>query len=221
MARRLVDEGFDLHLHAIGDGGVRQALDAIEYAETGRQRGRSPRHHIAHLQLIHPDDVPRFAALDVGANFQPLWAHSDTYIVDLALPGLGAERAGWLYPIGSVQRAGGRLVFGSDWSVSSLDPLQAIEVALTRFGPDGEGDGPLLPKEAIDLQAALEAYTLGAAWANRLDHDSGSIEVGKRADLVILSEDLFELPPERISEASVVRTIIDGEDVYVAPGDER
>jgi predicted amidohydrolase YtcJ len=217
VARRLVDEGFDLHFHAIGDGAVRQALDAVEYAEAGRQDRRSPRHHVAHLQVIHPDDIPRFAALDVGANFQALWAHADTYIVDLTWPGLGPQRSQWMYPIGSVHRAGGRLVFGSDWSVSSLDPLEAIEVALTRLGPDGEGDEPLLPDEAIDLQTALEAYTIGAAWANRLDDDSGSIEVGKRADLVLLSDDLFALPPERISDVRVLRTIIAGEDVYVAP----
>ncbi|MDX1643470.1 MAG: amidohydrolase [Thermoanaerobaculia bacterium] len=220
VVARLVEEGFDLHFHAIGDGAVRLALDAVEatrgiaeVAPGSAAAQRRPRHHVAHLEVIHPDDLSRFAVLEVGADFQPLWAQADTYIVDLTWPALGPERSRWLYPIGSVHRAGGRLVFGSDWSVSSLDPLDGIEVALTRRSVDGSTEA-LLPGEAIDLATALEAYTLGAAWANGLDGDSGSLEVGKRADLVVLDQNLFELPSERLAEAEVVRTVIAGADVY-------
>jgi predicted amidohydrolase YtcJ len=216
VASGLVEAGFALHFHAIGDGAVRLALDTIEAAESspGAPGGRPP-HQIAHLELIHPDDVPRFAGLGVGAVFQPLWAQADSYIIELTWPVIGAERAAWLYPIGGVERAGGRLAFGSDWSVSSLEPLDGIEVAVTRRAVDDTGEA-LLPGEAVHLSAAIEAYTLGAAWANGLDADSGSLETGKRADLVVLSDNLFALEADRVADARVLRTVIAGRDVYTA-----
>lgn len=237
----LAGEGFDVHVHAIGDRAVRAALDAFE--GTGGGRGAPPpasgdslapnprpRHQIAHLEVIDPADVPRFRRLGVIANFQPLWAFADSYIVDLTWPALGPERSRWIYPMASVARAGGPLAFGSDWSVSSLDPLEGIQVAVTRRDPDLAAAGgqsgeaasgadasrhrPMQPEEILDLPTALAAYTAGAAWANRLEAETGSIEVGKAADLVVLSHDLFALPPDEIATASVLLTLIDGEIVY-------
>ena len=125
-------EDFQVHFHAIGDGAIRQALDAIEAARTAN--GASDhRHHISHLQLIDPADIPRFAALDTVANFQPLWAYPDDYIIDLTIPFIGEERAKWLYPIKSVIDSGGRVAFGSDWSVSTADPFAQMETAVTRM----------------------------------------------------------------------------------------
>ena len=221
LVAALAREGFDVHVHAIGDRAVRAALDAFERAAGGGalayDDGR-PRHQIAHLEVVHPDDVPRFRRLGVVALFQPLWAFADSYIVDLTWPALGAVRSRWIYPLGSVHRAGGALAFGSDWSVSSLDPLEGIEVAVTRRDPAGGGRAAMQPDEALDLPAAIAAYTAGAAWANRLEAETGSIEVGKAADLVVLADDLFALPPDRISETRVLLTLIDGAEVYRADG---
>ena len=214
LVAALAQAGFDVHVHAIGDHAVRAALDAFEHA-AGAVEAR-PRHQIAHLQVIHPDDVPRFRRLGVVALFQPLWAFADSYIVDLTWPALGEERSGWVYPMGSVHRAGGTLAFGSDWSVSSLDPLEGIEVAVTRRDPDGGGRPAMQPDQALDLPTAIAAYTAGAAFANRLEETTGSIETGKAADLVVLAEDLFALPPERIGEARALMTLIGGEVVYRA-----
>lgn len=216
LVAALARAGFDVHVHAIGDRAVRAALDAFERAR-GAVETR-PRHQIAHLEVIDPADVPRFRRLGAVAVFQPLWAFADSYIVDLTWPGLGTERSRWIYPLASVHRAGGPLAFGSDWSVSSLDPLDGIEVAITRRDPDGGGRPAMQPDERLDLPTALAAYTAGAAWANRLDGTTGSIEVGKAADLVVLEDDLFALPPEEISEARVLMTILGGEVVYRAEG---
>jgi hypothetical protein len=182
LVTRGVAAGFSIHVHAIGDRAVRMALDAIERVEQGQPRdGR--RHQIAHLQVIDAADVPRFRALEVVANFQPLWAYPDSYIVDLTWPALGPARSRRLYPIGDVFRAAGRLALGSDWNVTSLDPLRGIEVAVTRRDPDDSTGAALLSEQAIDLSAGLRAYTLGAAFAAGLDSLVGSLTAGKAADL--------------------------------------
>jgi predicted amidohydrolase YtcJ len=184
-----------VHLHAIGDRAVRVGLDAFEQAR--RRNGvRDNRHHIAHLQLIHPDDLPRFAALNVTANFQALWAYPDAYITGINLPVVGAERVNRMYPIASVQRAGGRLVGGSDWSVSSVNPLEAIET--------------------VDLATMIEAYTLRGAWLMHHETETGSIEIGKRADIVVLDRNLFQIPVTAISEARVLATLLDGKEIFSA-----
>ena len=149
-----------MHVHAIGDRAVREALDAFEGARPAAER----RHHIAHLQVVHPDDVPRFAELGVAANMQSLWACLDDQMVDLTLPFLGEERASWQYPFGALQRSGARLVAGSDWPVSTPNPLEAIHVAVNRWahGEEGrEGSEPFLPEQALDLETAFAAYTVG------------------------------------------------------------
>lgn len=206
---RLDAEGFDVHFHAIGDAAVRASLDAVAAARSANGM-RAARHQICHLELVDPADLPRFRELRVVANFQPLWGMQDRYITELTLPRIGAERGRGLYPIGSVARTGAVIAFGSDWAVSSADPLLGIETAVTRLGPEGETAEPLLPEQAIELADAIAAYTIGAAFANGLDAETGSIEVGKWADLVLLDRDLFAIPPAEISEAEVVATLFGG-----------
>ncbi|HMA52837.1 MAG TPA: amidohydrolase, partial [Acidobacteriota bacterium] len=189
LARALDLAGFQIHVHAIGDRAVRMALDAFEAA--GRSNGfRDLRHHIAHLELIDPADIPRFKRLDAAANFQALWAYADTYITDLTLPILGPRRSRWLYPIGSVARTGARIVGGSDWSVSSMNPLLAIQVALTRRGPDEPPGEAWIPEERVDLATMLRAYTVNGAWLSHDERTRGSLEAGKAADLIVLDRDL-------------------------------
>lgn len=211
---RLDREGFQVHFHAIGDRAVREALDSLEAARVANGANDN-RHHIAHIQVIHPDDLPRFALLGVTANCQPLWAALDPQMVDLTLPFLGPEREAWQYPFGSLKRSGARLAFGSDWSVSSPDPLEEIDIAVNRSEPDTPGPRePWLPDERVDLTAAIEAFTMGTAYVNHLDDSTGSIEPGKFADLAVVDRNLFEEDQERISEAKVILTMVEGEVVH-------
>jgi predicted amidohydrolase YtcJ len=213
IVTRLDAEGFQVHFHAIGDGAVRQALDSVEAARL-RNGDLGHRHHIAHLELIDPTDIQRFRELGVIANFQPLWAYADEYITKLTIPFLGAERASRLYPIGSLYRSGAVVAFGSDWSVSSPNPLQEIQVAVTRMGPSGETNTPFLPAERINLPEALAAFTINAAYTNRLESQTGSIEVGKFADLVILDRNLFAIPPTDIAKTVALVTLFEGRTVH-------
>ncbi|WP_395658319.1 amidohydrolase [Nocardioides sp.] len=209
----LDDAGFQVHVHAIGDRGVREALDAFEGTDPVR------RHHVAHLQVVHPDDVPRFARLGVAANLQMLWACADDQMVDLTIPFLGEERSRWQYPFGDLHRAGARLVAGSDWPVSTPDPLQAIQVAVTRREPGGDREA-FLPEQALDLETALAAYTSGSAWANGRGPDdeasAGVLRPGAVADLVVLDRDPFAGAPADVGSAQVTSTWIDGSPVYTA-----
>ncbi|MEM7283528.1 MAG: amidohydrolase, partial [Pseudomonadota bacterium] len=196
-------EGFQVHFHAVGDGAVRQTLDAIEVAQ--KTNGNSDnRHHISHLQLISPLDIPRFAELNVTANFQPLWAMSDEYITELAVPFIGEERSRWLYPIKSVQDAGGRIAFGSDWSVDPVNPFPQIETALTRVEAEEHETEVLNAAERIDLASAIEAFTINAAYINKHDDKTGSIEIGKFADLIVVDRNLFDVEPKELSEVKVL-----------------
>ncbi len=213
LARVLVEKDFTIHVHAIGDLGVRLALNAIEQAEQGKPRG-SRRHQIAHLEVIDSADIPRFATLNVIANFQALWGFPDAYIRDLTWPALGPERSRWLYPIGSVVRANGPLALGSDWNVSSLVPLSAIQVAITRRDPDDSTAMQMLPEQAIDLLTGLRAYTLGSARALGLDGESGSIVAGKSADLVVLGDDIERVSVHRLGKVAVLLTLFEGAPVH-------
>jgi predicted amidohydrolase YtcJ len=200
-------------VHAIGDRAIRMALDAL-----GRTRGangpRDLRHGITHLELIDPADIPRFRALGVVANFEPLWANGDEYLTKLTEPFLGAARSRWLYPIASVVRSGAVVTGGSDWSVSSLDPLEGIEVGITHRDPGDTVTAPWQAAERVDLPTMIALYTINAAWAHHLERETGSIEVGKFADLVVLDRNLFAVPPSRIHEARVMRTLLEGRTVF-------
>ena len=158
--------GLQVHMHAIGDRAVRAGLDAVAAAR--RRNGvHDNRHTIAHLQLVDPADIPRFAELDVTANFQALWAFPDAWITGINLPAVGQARVDRMYPIASIARAGGRIVGGSDWFVSSVNPLLAIETAMTREDPSGEITGVLNADERVDLQTMIAAYTINGAWLVR------------------------------------------------------
>ncbi len=210
--------GFQVHFHAIGDRAVRECLDAVEAARTANGPN-DLRHHISHIQVIHPDDIARFAALGVAANAQMLWACMEPQMRDLTLPFLGEPRSSWQYPFASLVRSGARLVCGSDWPVSSPDPIAAIHTGVNRTGvPEYAGQEvdpePLLPHEALPLDVALAAYTSGSAWINHDETDTGSIEAGKAADLAVVSADLFALPAGALHEAHVDMTLVDGRVVY-------
>ncbi|HEX6107646.1 MAG TPA: amidohydrolase [Gemmatimonadales bacterium] len=213
LAAALDADGFQIHVHAIGDRAVRMTLDAL--ARARRTNGpRDARHSITHLQLIDPADIPRFRSLQVVANFEALWANGDEYLTRLAEPALGPARSRWLYPIASVVRSGAVVSGGSDWSVSSLDPLEAIEMGITHRPAGAPAAPPWNPAERVDLATMLALYTINAAYALHQERETGSIEVGKLADLVVLDRNLFELPPDRIHEARVVRTLLEGRTVY-------
>ncbi|MEP6686838.1 MAG: amidohydrolase [Gemmatimonadales bacterium] len=206
-------DGFQIHVHAIGDHAIRMTLDALARARAANG-SRDARHALAHLELIDSVDVPRFRALGVVANFEPLWANGDEYLTRLTEPFLGAARSRWLYPIASVVRSGAVVTGGSDWSVSSLNPLDAIEVGLTHRDPGDTVHAPWHPVERVDLRTMIALYTINAAWAHHLDRETGSIEVGKLADLIVLDRNLFDVAPARIHEARVVRTLLEGRTVW-------
>ena len=205
--------GFQIHFHAIGDRAIRSAFDSIQAAQEANGK-HDNRHHISHIQLFSPEDIPRFAELDVVANFQPLWAIEDGYITDLTIPRIGEKRAEFLYPIGSVQRTGARVAFGSDWYVTSANPLDGIEAAVTRLDPDGKTDESLGENEEINLAQAIENYTLNSAYVNFLDVDTGSIEIGKLADIIVLDRNLFDVPASEINLVRVIATLFRGELVF-------
>jgi predicted amidohydrolase YtcJ len=204
--------GFQVHMHAIGDRAVREALDAVEAARSANGPN-DLRHHIAHLQFVNPDDVPRFRRLGVVANIQPLWACHDPQIDELTLAQVGEERADRLYPFGDLRRAGAVLAMGSDWSVSSPDPLLQMEVALTRTDPDDRAGPALLPEQRLDLPTAIAAFTRGSAYVNH-DDDAGTIEPGRRADLAVIDRNVFDPEAGPLGEAKVELTIASGRMVH-------
>lgn len=170
------------------------------------------RHHLAHVQLVHPDDVSRFGELNVTASFQPLWAYND--ITESYPAKLGPIRLRWNYPVGSILRSGGRIAFGSDWWVTSPDPLLGIEIAITRLDPSNSSGEIFVTEERITLSEAIAAYTINAAFINHLDDKTGSIAIGKFADLIVVDNNLFEIHPSEISDAKVLLTLFDGKVVY-------
>ncbi len=208
--------GFQPHFHAIGDRAVRASLDAVEAAR--RANGASDtRPHIAHIQVIHPDDIPRFRELDVVANAQPLWAAHEAQMDVLTIPFIG-DRWRWQYPFRSLRAAGAVLAMGSDWSVSSANPLWEMTIAVDRRSPDWYAGGEVfLPDERLDLIDALAGFTNGSAYVNHLDHVTGSIEVGKFADLAVLDRDLFDRGAGWIGQARVVGTFVEGVGVFEDP----
>jgi predicted amidohydrolase YtcJ len=195
------------------------ALDALEALPASQRR--AGRHHLAHLQFIAPQDMGRFRALDAVANFQPLWACNEPQMEELTLPFVGPERAAWQYLIGSLARGGTRIAFGSDWPISSADPLQEMHVAVNRvkserLGRPGEPEceDPFLPAQAITVDDAIDAFTSGVDWVNHEEHAAGILRPGMRADLAVLDQDLYAIPSREIGSTSVVMTVASGRVVY-------
>ena len=203
----------------LGDRAVSTALDTLaSLPAAGR---RAARHHLAHLQFIAPRDLGRFRTLDAVANFQPLWACADPMMEQMTLPFVGPERAAWQYQIGALARMGTTIAFGSDWPISSADPLQEIHVAVNRvlserLGQRGEPEceSPFLPGQAISLDDALGAFTSGVDWVNHEENMVGTLRPGLRADLVVLDQDLFAVPSSAIGDTSVVMTVASGQVVF-------
>jgi predicted amidohydrolase YtcJ len=206
--------GFDVHFHALGDRAVRDVLDAIEGARTANGASGA-RHLLAHLQVVRPDDIARFRRLGATANLQPLWACHEPQMDELTIPFLGPKRSSWQYPFGDLHRDGATLAMGSDWPVSSPDPIAGLHVAVNRVGEDAPpGTEPLDRGQSLALPVAVAAYTAGSAWANRVEHLSGTVREGRRGDLVVLDRDPFDGPAEHIARVRVHRTYVDGHLVH-------
>lgn len=211
IVTNLDSHGFQCHFHALGDGAVRSALDAVA-AALAANGPTDNRHHLAHLQFVHPDDIPRFARLNATANVQPLWACMEDYQTELTRPYVTRERFSWQYPFRSLVDSGARLAMGSDWSVSTASVMEEIAVAITRKAED---DGEALgPEEAISAEAALIAFTLGSAYVNHSEKETGSLQAGKRADLAVLDRD--PLVDGSFRETKVTMTFAGGTPVYGA-----
>jgi predicted amidohydrolase YtcJ len=209
---RLDALGFQPHFHAIGDRAVRASLDAVEAAR--RANGPSDtRPHIAHIQVIHPDDIDRFRGLGVAANAQPFWAAHEDQMDVLTVPFLGA-RWRWQYPFRSLRAAGAVVAMGSDWSVTTANPLWEMEIAVERTYRELGDREVFLPEERLELIDALAAFTSGSAFVNHLDDETGTLEVGKLADLAVLDRDLFDRGAGAIGEARVVGTFVEGVAVF-------
>jgi hypothetical protein len=207
IVTRLDRLGFSCHFHAIGDGAVRNALDAVETARhaNGWSRGR---HNISHIQVVDPDDIPRFRRLGVTANAQALWAQNGDDQSELTQPFLGRVRALRQYPFGSLLRAGATLAMGSDWAVSTADVMDQIDTAVTRTNHDRPELDPLNPAERISFLDGLAGFTAGSAYVNHQEAVRGRLGVGMLADLVVLDRDPLIGGP--IRDASVAMTVVGG-----------
>ena len=207
--------GLQLFTHAIGDYAVRTALDAYENAENvNHTQDRRPR--IEHIETITTEDIPRFGKLGVIASMQPLHAYPDEDTLRVWAGNVGPDRASRAWVWNSIAKAGGHLAFGSDWNVVTLNPWEGLQMAVTRQTTEGKPDGGWMPEQRVTLAQAVEGYTLGAAYAGRREKTEGSIESGKLADLIILSQNIFEIDPHAIAQTKVVKTIVGGRVVYQA-----
>jgi predicted amidohydrolase YtcJ len=216
---RLLDEaGFQVHFHAVGDRATTQALDAVQ-AALAANGPRHNRHHIAHVQVVAPQDVPRFRRLGVTVNAQPLWARLEPQMTRLTLPFLGPDRGGWQYRFRDFENAGVPTAFGSDWPVSTPDPFRELHVAVNRTpAPDktswSPADGVFLPEQRLSLLSAVRAFTLGSAYVNHAEELAGSLAAGKSADFIVLDRNPFDGPPGDIWRTTVQQTWFAGQPVY-------
>ncbi len=202
--------GLQCHFHALGDRAVRNALDAIEAARSAN--GPSDlRHHMAHLQVVHPDDVSRFGLLGVTANLQPLWACADDAVMELTLPFLQESQRAHQYPFAALARET-NIAMGSDWPVSSPDVMAQVAVAVTRALSEESLEDAFIPEQKLDHETSLNAFTSGSAFVNHLDHETGLVSPGFRADLVILDQDPFGLA--WTGGIAVDMTLVGGEIVH-------
>lgn len=207
--------GWQVMTHAIGDAAVRMTLDAYEAAAKANpapERGR--RNRIEHIETIDPADIPRFGKLGVIASMQPVHATPSPTPGDVWSVNLGDERAarGWMW--NSIARAGGRLAFGSDWPVMTIDPLKGLHVAVTRTTEDGKPEGGWIPSERLPIRKAIDAYTRDAAWASFDELRKGRLTKDMLADIVVLTTDIFSGPASRLTTTEVAVTIANGKVVY-------
>ena len=207
--------GFQLFTHAIGDYAVRAALDAYEYAETQNHK-RDHRHRIEHIETVSAADIPRFGKLGVIASMQPLHSYPDADTLDVWAHNVGPERATRAWVWKSISDAGGHLAFGSDWPVVTLNPWEGIQTAVTRQTSEGQPAMGFVPEQRLTVAQAIDGYTLGAAFAGRREKSEGSLELGKLADLIILSQNIFDVEPHKIGATKIVTTIVGGRLVYQA-----
>ncbi len=218
VVARLDAEGFQVHIHSIADRSAREALDAIEAAQSANGTGGG-RHHLAHLQLLDAADIPRLRTLGVTANMTPLWGRGDDWETVFAARVLGHERSQRLLQHNSILGVGASLVWGTDWPVTSLVPVEGLETATTRrylggLDPYGEPDQSWLPDERLTLGDAIAAYTISGAYLSFEEKERGSIEIGKLADLTVTERNLFEVPPLQIHQVEVDMTVFDGRVVF-------
>jgi predicted amidohydrolase YtcJ len=207
--------GLQLFTHAIGDYAVRTALDAYENAEkVNHAQDRRPR--IEHIETVTAADIPRFGKLGVIASMQPLHAYPDEDTLRVWAGNVGPDRASRAWAWNSIAKAGGHLAFGSDWNVVTLNPWEGLQMAVTRQTTEDKPEGGWLPQQRITLAQAVEGYTLGAAYAGRREKTEGSIEPGKLADMIIVSQDIFEIDPHKIAKTKVLETIVGGRVVFQA-----
>jgi predicted amidohydrolase YtcJ len=208
--------GFTISTHAIGDATIRLALDAYEAANTTNDRSVSG-NRIEHIEAPSALDIPRFGKLGVVASMQPLHTAPNDNMLNAWAGSIGPERASRAWPWRGILSGGANLAFGSDWPVVTLNPWEAVEILLTRETPEGTPAGGWLPEQRLTLEEAIRGYTMGGAIAAKREKTEGSIEVGKLADVIIISQDLFKVPPNQISETKVLMTMVGGKTVYQAP----
>lgn len=206
-------EDFRIRLHACGDGAVRLGLDAFEEARQKNGK-RDSRHTIEHIEVIDPTDIARFAQLGVIASMQPEHLNVDEFEGNVYLYRLGEERSAYTWPIKSLQTAGAKLAFGSDYPIVDINPMLGVYRAVTRVANDGKPIGGWNPNEKIHLAKVLQHYTSGSAFGAFEESNIGTLEKGKLADITVLDRNLFTVDPEEILEAKVKMTVMDGQVVY-------
>ena len=213
----LDERGLQIFTHAIGDKAVRTALDA--YEEAARVNGHhDARPRVEHIETVTAEDIPRFGKLGVIASVQPLHLYPDEDTLDIWARNVGPERAQRAWSFHSIEASGGRLAFGSDWPVVTMNPWKGLQTGITRKTEDGKPEGGFVASEAISLEHGIKAYTLGAAFAGRKEKEEGSLEAGKLADMIIVDQDLFKIPASEIGKTQVLLTMVGGKTVYESDG---
>lgn len=207
--------GLQLFTHAIGDYGVRMTLDAYENAEQQNHK-RDHRPRIEHIETVTAADIPRFGKLGVIASMQPLHSYPDSDTLDVWARNAGPDRASRAWAWKSIADGGGHLAFGSDWPIVTLNPWEGLQTAVTRQTSEGTPAAGFVPEQRLTAEQAVVGYTLGAAFAGRREKTEGSLEAGKLADLIIVSQNIFDVNPHKIGATKVITTILGGKVVYQA-----